>query len=395
MESTVLRYRRYGCSGIVLLLSLSLISTLVGCHRRPAARAEIRIGVLVDRTDPADVPVVDAAHLAAAAVNDAGGLDVGGEKHPVVLLIEDTKTTPGEAVDAARRLIHQQGVVAVVGPSMSHFAIPVADVAENARVPMISPVSTNPRTTADKEFVFRIAFLDSFQGQVLARLAREELHCLTAAVLYDVANTYSRDIATVFKRAFAAAGGRVAAFESYTTGERDFRRQLERIRDTGSTVLFLPNYNSEVRTQARQARELGIAATFLGSDGWVPHMLTDHPGLEGAFVAQHWHLAVADANPEAGAFAAAYRQVHDQDSPPAAALTYDAFGVLFQAIRSAGRTAPESIRDALSRMESYPGVTGSITYRGAGGDPQKPAVILQLKGGNLLFHKLVSPEPRR
>ncbi|MCP4593667.1 MAG: ABC transporter substrate-binding protein, partial [bacterium] len=106
---------------------MSLISTFVGCHRRPAERGEIRIGVLIDRTDPADVATVNSANLAVAAVNDAGGLDLGGEKHHVVLLIEDMKTTPGEAVDAARRLIHQQGVVAVVGPGMSHFAIPVAN----------------------------------------------------------------------------------------------------------------------------------------------------------------------------------------------------------------------------------------------------------------------------
>lgn len=390
----MLRYRRHGCSLVGLIGSLSLLSLLVGCHGS-AERAEIRIGLLVDRTDPADVATVDAACLAVSAVNDAGGLDVGSEKHHIVLLTEDMKTTPGEAVDAARRLIHQQGVVALVGPSKSHFAIPVANVAENARVPMISPVSTNPQTTAGKLFVFRVAFLDSFQGQVLARFALEEIRTPTAAVLYDVANTYSRDIATIFQQTFEAAGGQVIAFESYTTGDQDFRPQLQRIRDTGSPVLFLPNFTPDVAVQVRQARQLGLDATFLGSDGWIPDMLTDHPEVEGAFVAHHWHLDVADTNPEARGFIAAYRQANDHDPTPSAALTYDAFGVLFQAIRHAKRAVPELIRDALSRIENYQGVTGAITFRGAGGDPQKPIVMVQLKGGHMRFDKLVSPEPRR
>jgi len=199
-------------AGLVPILCLSLVVGLGRCSRPPHKRAEIRIGVLIDRTDPADVFTVDAAHFAVAAVNDAGGLDVGAETHHVVLLIEDMKTTPGEAVNAARRLVHQQEVVAVVGPSKSHYAIPVANVAENARVPMISPASTNPRTTAGKKFVFRVAYLDSFQSQVLARFALEQLHTLTVAVLYDVANAYSKGIAIVFKQTFEAAGGQVVFY---------------------------------------------------------------------------------------------------------------------------------------------------------------------------------------
>jgi len=280
-----------------------------------------------------------------------------------------------------------------LGPYVSRNAIPAATVAENARIPMICPTSTHPRTTAGKDYVFRTTFTDPFQGRVLARFALEELGTQTAAVLYDVANDYNRDIARVFLEVFEAAGGQMVALESYTTGDQDFRAQLERIRNHRPGVLFLPNFDIDVIAQARQARQLGIDATFLGGDAWTPEVLGRHPELDGAFTTQHWHVGVADASPEARAFLAAYRQAYGQDPPGVSALAWDTMGLVFQAIQSAGRADPELIRDALSRIENYRGASGTITYRGTGGDPQRSAVIVQLKEGKVIFHKLVNPEP--
>ncbi len=374
------------------LLSLSLISAFGGCHRQGDERAEIRIGVLVDLGSPSDEATVHAARLAAATVNDAGGLDVGRKKYPIVLIIEEIKTTTSaEVVDAARRIIHQQNVVAVVGPNQSREAILVAGVAENARVPMISPKSTNPRTTDGREFVFRVAFTDAFQGEVMARFAIAELGASTAAVLYDAANAYNRDIAAVFQEVFEAAGGQVVALESYITGDQDFSRQLLRIRNRGPGVLFLPNYSTDVVAQASRIRELGIDTVILGSDAWTPGEATDHPGLEGAFFSEHWHPDPAGASPEARAFVEAYRRAYDQDPSSMAALSHDALGLLFEAVRSAGRADPERIRQALSRIENYPGVTGTITYRNTGGDPQKDGIILQIRQGKTVVHKKIQP----
>ncbi len=379
------------CSGLVLVLSWSLLGTCLGCHRQSVARTEIRIGVLVDRSSLGGDPTVHAAELAVAEVNGAGGLDVAGEAHPIVLVVVDTEGSQGKTVDMARLVIHQQDVVAVVGPSRSRDALLAGDVAEHAQVPMISPESTNPRTTAGKDYVFRAACTDTFQGRVLARFAVEELRASTAAVLYDVANAYNRDIATVFRDTLEAAGVQVA-FEAYTTGDQDFSEQLVRIRNRRPRVLFLPNFNAEILVQTQQARRLGIDAVFLGSDSWSTNPLIPHPQLEGAFLSQNWHPDLAMTNAGARDFLAAYRRAYDQDPTDTAALTYDALGIFFQAIRSAGRADPEGIRRELSRLEDYRGVTGPITYRGTGGDPQKDVVILQIKQGKTVVYKRVRPD---
>ncbi len=351
--------------------------------------------MIVEVSLPQAGAIVDAANLAVAAVNDEGGLRVGGDKHPVVLIMEDSQNTPEKVSRATLRLINQENVVAIIGPNNSRNAIPAAAVADNARIPMIAPASTHPRTTAGKDYVFRVAFTDRFQGRVLARFAVEELHAATAAVLYDVADAYSRDLAAVFKQALEAAGGHMVAFESYTTGDQDWSNQLTRIRDHHPGVLFLPNVEIGIVAQAQQARQLGITATLLGSDAWASALATYQPAFEGAYATLAWHVHAADASPEGRAFVAAYRRAYDQDPAAGPALTYDALRLFFQAVRSAGRAQPEAIRQALSRIENYRGATGTITYRGTGGDPLRPVVIVQIKAGEVVFHKLVDPDPRR
>lgn len=380
---------RASTAWLILLACLNLAGGLVGCGGPPSEPAEIRVGLLVDSNRE---PPVAAARLAIRAVNEAGGIEVGGRPHQVVLVVENTQDTPEGASGAALKLINQQAVAALVGPGHSRTAIPAAEVANHARIPMISSGSTHPRTTAGKDCVFRVAFLDSFQGRVMARFAIDDLGATSASVLYDVASAYSRNVAAVFQRVFAAAGGRVVASESYTTGDQDFRDQLLRIRDGKPQVLFLPNFRDDVVAQTSQARRLGIDAAFLGSDSWTPPALTWQPELEGAFLSLHWHLDVGHANAGARAFIAAYRRAHDQDPTNIAALTYDAMNLLLAAIRSSGKGDPEAIRRALSRLEHFPGVTGEITYRGTGGDPPKQAVIAQLREGKVHFYRLVAPE---
>jgi len=382
-------------TGLVLILCLGLVAGLIRCSRQPPERSEIRVGLLADYSALENRPTVKAAKLAVEAIHDAGGLAVGGDRHRVVLIIEDTQNTPEDTSRAALKLINQEEVVAIVGPHISRNVLPVSIAAETARIPMISPGSTNPRTTAGKDFVFRVAFTDSLQCEALARLALDELRTPKAAVLYDIASAYSRDLATMFKQGFETAGGQVVAFESYTSGDQDFRRQLTHIGQRMPGMLFLPNLNPDVIAQAKQARQLGIAGTLVGGDGWIPEGLIEHPELEGGFAVQHWHPDVAATNPQARAFIAAYRQAYAEDPTSFAALTYDAVGLIFQAIRLAGRADPESIRQALSRLDHYSGVTGTITYRGTVGDPQKPALLVQLKRGRVILHEQVDPESRR
>jgi len=373
----------------LMLLALALLA-LVSCGKPPVEQT-IKIGVIAPLTG--SIPAVgqstvNAAQLAVREVNDAGGLEVGGQKLKIELFIEDNQDKKETAVGVAQKLINQTGVVALIGPQASRNAIPVAAVAEEAHVPMISPWSTNPQTTAGKRYVFRAAFIDPFQGRVMARFAVEELKAEKAAVLYDVASEYNKGIAEIFKQVFEEAGGRVVAFESYTTGETDFRPQLTAIRDAGAQVLFLPNYYNEVPSQVRQARELGVQAAIIGSDSWGQIEAADLAEMEGMYFSTHYAPDIA--SPAAQKFISAYQAAYGQLPDDVAALTYDSFGLLFQAIRSQGKADSESIRNGLASISHYEGVTGVMEYKGSG-DPVKSAVILQIKGGRFQFYRLAEP----
>ena len=360
-------------------LTVWLALAASGCGGLREESTEIRIGFLADRPSPVAEAAVEAARLAVATVNAAGGIDVGGRPHSVTLFTEDTGNTPEMATRSTLELINREKVVAIVGSSFSSQAIPSGEVAERAGIPMICPGSTHPQTTAGRRYVFRITFIDSLQGRMMARFAREDLGVATAAVLYDIAEAYSRDIAAVFRRVFEEAGGRVVVFESFTSGDRDFTRQLESIRDAEAEALFLPNFGAEAIAQGLQARRLGLDAIFLGSDGWLTEGHTAHRELQGGFFSLIWHRDLKRENGVSDDFVAHYRRAYGHEPSGLAAVTYDAFGVLFRALADAPRIDPESIREALSRIEGFPGVTGPITYRGRGGDPRQSVVIVRIE----------------
>ncbi len=331
---------------------------------------------------------IEAAELAVREINQAGGLTLGGQPHKVVLLIEDNHDDPQEAVRVVWKLINEQNVVAFVGPQASRNAIPVAKVAEEAQVPMVTPWSTHPETTRGKQNVFRVAGVDDLQGQVLAHFVHQDLRIQRVAVLYDVTSAYNKGLAEIFKQAFEAAGGHVVAFETYTTGEQDFNRQLVRIRDSQAELIFLPNYGSEIPNQVHQARQLGITARFIGGDTWFTIGPDRRPALEGMFFSAHWAPDIANA--KAQEFIKTYRKAFERDADDVAALTYDAFGLLFQAIRDQGSFTPAAIRAGLAAIKQYEGVSGTTTYQGTG-DPIRSAVILQITQGENIFYKLVNP----
>ncbi len=349
----------------------------------------IRIGVLDNLDGAAGRPTREAAELAVNAVNAAGGLEVDGLKRRVELLFEDTETVPGRAIDGARRLV-QNKVVAILGPGRSREAIAAAGVAENARIPMISGASTHPDTTAGKRYVFRMSFTDGFQGEALGRFAFDKLGAGSAAVLYDAASAYNRYLATAFREAFEAAGGTVVAFEIYTTGESDFRPQLEAIRDADPQVLFLPNYDEEVPLQAQQARDLGIESTLLGGESWSLIDFAGTPQLEGAFFGRHWHRDEAESRPAARRFLEAYRQAYERDPTDQAALTFDAIHLMFHALGRAGDD-PDKIQRALAELEGYEGATGLMSYRDHGGDPSKRMIIVQVQGDQTVKYEELMP----
>jgi branched-chain amino acid transport system substrate-binding protein len=376
-----------------LIVVIFLFGSLAGClpNNAQPSSDEIRIGVLAEITG--NIPnvgksTVEAAKMAAQEINDSGGLKVGDKKLKIVLVIEDIKDNAETAVAMAEKLINQENVVAIIGPQASRNAIPVSLVAENAKIPMISPWSTNPETTLGKQYVFRVAFIDPFQGQVMARFSFEELKATKVAVLYDVASSYNKGIAEIYKQVVEAAGGKVVAFESYTTGETDFSQQLNRIRNSGAQVLFLPNYENEVPLQAKQARALGIKIPIIGSDSWGTILPENRVDLEGSYFSTHYAADIA-VEP-ARSFIDKYKKIYGSTPDDVEALTYDAFGLLFKAIQSQASAEPEAIRTGLAGIQSFTGVTGTMQYAGSG-DPVKSAVILKVVNGKFVFYKLATP----
>lgn len=377
-----------------LALLIISISCLCACGYQPEQKPEIRIGVIAPLSgdnSETGTSTVEGAKLAIREVNEAGGLDIGGERQKVVLFVEDNKDIPEVAVNACRKLIYQKNVVAVIGLSISRNAIRTATVCESARVPMISTGSTNPETTAGKKYVFRAIFVDDFQARILAHFAYHDLGVRKAAVLYDIASIYNRELAEVFKRVLESSGGKLVAFESYTSDEnQNFSTQLLRIRDSEAELLFLPNYYYDVLLQVQQAREIGVRATFLGGDAWgqLRSEAFKKQEFEGAFFCNNWDNSIA--NSPSQKFIKAYRRAYEREPKGIAALTYDSFGLLFHAVQSQGLADPESIWKGLANIQNYVGVTGTISYSGSG-DPAKSAVILQIKGGKSVFYKQINP----
>ena len=379
-----------------LLVTMLLGMVLSACQ--PAAPTTIKIGLNVELTG--SIPVVgesskNAAELAVKEVNDAGGLDVGGTKYTIELLVEDNEDKAESAAAVAQKLA-TSGVLAMIGPNASRNAIPASVVAESSQMLMISPWSTNPKTTKvgdtdeSKKYVFRAAFIDDFQGVVAARFAKDELKTAMPAVLYDVASEYNKGIAEVYKRAMEESGVQVVAFETYTTGDKDFSAQLTKIKDAGADSLFLPNYYSEVPLQVQQAHKVGFNGAILGSDSWgnIELMTLCGTECEGYYFTTHYAPDIA--TPKAQAFIQAYEAAYSKTPDDVAALTYDSFGLLFQAIQAAGTVERQAVRDALASITSFEGVTGNMQFTGTG-DPVKSAVILQVKEGKFVYFTNAAP----
>ena len=379
---------------------LACLLFAASCVRPADEPAEIKVGVIASLSgtlaETVGRSVVEGARLAVEHAHARGGLELDGRRYQIELLMEDAMDRPETAVQAARKLINQDHVPALVGPILSRNALDVAVVAESSRTPMISPTSTHPQLTAGRRYVFRATFTDDLQGWALARFAREDLKASAAAVLYDSTSAHNRWVAEIFQQAFSSLGGRVAAVETYTSGERDFRRPLGRIRDAQPDVLLLPNYIDDLPLQVQQAGEIGLASTFLGSDAWAGLDLPGQEGFDQSFFTDEWHPGVPElATATSRAFVQAYREAHDRVPNPVVALTYDAMGLLFAAIeRSAvgpGSTLDgDAIRRELAMIEDYRGVTGTLSFKG-GGDPIKGVTIFEIRNRRLAFERWIEP----
>lgn len=352
---------------------------------------EIKVGVVLALTG--DVATFGesskkALELLSEQVNKNGGVDGKNIK----FIYEDDQNQPANSPTVAQKLIDKDEVVGIVGPATSKCAIAGGPIATSSKIPMVASTATNPDVTLKGgEYVFRACFIDPFQGTVMAKFASQDLKAKKAAVLFDVGNDYCKGLSEFFQKGFKEAGGEIVASETYNTKDTDFKAQLTKIKSLNPDVLFLPDYYNTVGLISKQARELGITATFLGGDGWDSDKLTEVAGdsINGGYFSNHY--SKEDTAPEVVDFIKAYTAKYGADKTPDAfaALTYDGAQILIDAIKKAGSTDGEKIKEALKATNgTY--VSGKVTYD-ENRNPVKAAVIIKMDAGKQKFVKSVNP----
>ncbi|UCD65498.1 MAG: ABC transporter substrate-binding protein [Deltaproteobacteria bacterium] len=381
------------------LIAVMIVSTNAWSFGR---KTIVKVGINAPITG--DIPKVGegtkyAAQMWLEDIKKAGGIEVGGKKYPVELVIEDNEAKAESAVKANTKMITEDEVLVIVGPQSSKQAVPAGDVANNYETPMITPWSTNPDSTKDRPFVFRGCFLDPFQGPVLANFITEEFGFKKAAVLYDVASDYPKGLAEFFKQAWEKihGAGSVVAFESFTTKDTDFSSQLSKINKSGAQVLFTPQYYNEVALIVQQAHELGWTGPIVGSDSWGSAETVTLCGKDcyGLFFSTHY--AAAGAQGATKEFIERYEKTYGYTPDDVAALTWDSLRLVQTAIENSGKITGKikkdrkSVRDALAQIKNFKGITGDMTFTEEG-DPIKCAVIVRISDkGEYEFFKSVCP----
>lgn len=324
--------------------------------------------------------------LAIDEVNAAGG--VNGKK--LVVRVYDDQGKPEEAANAVTRLIAQDGAKLILGEVASTNSLAMAAKAQAAGVPMITPSSTNPKVTLVGDFIFRVCFIDPFQGFVMAKFARENLKAETAAILRDNKSDYSIGLAEVFDARFKAMGGQVTAALDYAQGDTDFRAQLTAIKGKKPAVVFVPGYYTDVGLIARQARQLGLDAVLLGGDGWESEKLFELGGsaIDGSYYSNHY--SVDAPSPLTAKFLAAYKARYGAVPDSLAALGYDAAMVGVDAMKRAKDLSGPALRDAIKATKDFEGVAGKINLD-ENRNAIKPAVVLKVAGGKLEYVTTITP----
>lgn len=383
-------------SKVALFVSFSALA-IVSCTKKeeaaqsPVVGDVIKIGqfaALTGETATFGQSTNKGVQLALEQFNAAGGLN--GKK--VEVITYDDQSKPEEASAVVTKLITQDNVLAFIGEVASRLSLVAADKAMQFKTPMLSPSSTNPAVTQKGEYVSRICFIDPFQGEVMAKFAMEDLKAKTAVVIRDVKQDYSVGLADFFVKAFEAKGGKILTDTSYQSGDTDFRAQLTEVKGKNPDVIFLPGYYGDVALIVQQARKLGLKQPILGGDGWESEDLLKVAGkaaLENTYYSNHYAPDTKD--PGAQAFISSFKAKYNGETPDAmAALGFDAFNVMMNAMKNAKELTREEIKNALVQTKDFPAVTGKITLD-KDRNAVKSAVVLKFVDGKATYFSTVNP----
>jgi len=336
--------------------------------------------------------------LAVNAANKAGG--VNGKQLSINL--QDDECKPEKATTVAQYLVNNVHPTAVIGEVASGRSTPAASVFNPAKIPMISPASTNPKVTQQGPYIFRVCYIDPFQGTAAAKFVTENLHAKKAAVMWDQSNQYSVGLAKYFEDSFKQQGGAIVSEQHYSSTDPSFQSALTNIKSTSPDVIYIPGYYSDIGPIAKQARQLGLTVPLMGGDGWDSDKLIQGAGgaggaLEGCYFTNHY--SVDNPDPKVQAFVTAYKTQYGSRPDALAALGYDAAGVLIEALKKVPAPADGNftsddyrakLRDAIAATKDYDGITGKITLN-ADRNAVKPAVVLQVHGPVYVYKATINP----
>jgi branched-chain amino acid transport system substrate-binding protein len=376
---------------VATLLAVGIF--LAGCNKPPsetgAGGGVIKVGEFASLTG-SEATFGQSSHqgtaLAIDDLNAAGG--VLGKQ--IQLLTEDDQSQAGMPATVVRKLISSDGVVAILGEVASSKSLEAAPICQQYQIPMISPASTNPKVTETGDYIFRVCFIDPFQGTVMANFARKTLKLQNTAVFTDVRSDYSLGLAKFFKQGFIADGGKIVVEENYSAGDKDFNAQLTAIKAANPDGIFLPGYYTEAGLIVLQARQQGITVPIFGGDGWESSSLVPIGGkaLEGCYFSTHY--SPQDTSPTVQNFVKDFKTKYHETPDAMAALGYDSAMILADALRRAGSTDGAKVRDALAATKDFAGVTGQITIDSAR-NASKPAVILTVTNGQFQYIETIKP----
>lgn len=340
----------------------------------------------------------NAAELIRKELDAQGGLKVGDKTYDIEFLYGDNGSNPSTASTLTINQVSKEQVIGIVGPLSSLQAIPVGQMANSFSTPMISPWSTSPITTHNKPFVFRSCFIFTIQGPLLTKFTAKEFNATKGAVLYNELNPYSRGMAKSFRESFEAvnAPGSVVSFEQFRTGDQDFSKQLEKIRQSGAQFIFTPQHFNEVPLIVKQAKALNLDLPIIGSNSWAGGDLVGECGSDCDGLYFSGNYAPGGATGINKKFVDAYKAEYGSSPDEPAALTWDAVRALLQAIKDTGGLSDNllanrvAVKNALVNVKNFDGASGMMSFNETG-TPSKCAVIVKIQDGVLNFHESVCP----
>ena len=374
----------------ILIASIVIASLLSACNTQGNDN-KVRIGVFMSTTGTTanfGISSVNGIKMAADEINAAGGIN--GKQ--VELLVQDDRSDASEAATIVTKFVTQDQVHAVIGEVASSRSIAAAPIAQNAKIPMLTPSSTNPEVTKKGDFIFRSCFIDPYQGAAIAQFAAKTLGAKTAAIMVDRKNDYSTGLEKVISETFTKFGGKIVATQSYQEGDQDFNAQLTSLKGSNPEVIFVPGYYNDVGLIAKQARDKGITVPLIGGDGWDSEQLYKIGGtaLNGSFFTNHY--SPFDTDPKVVKFVNDYKAKYGSTPDALAATAYDAANIMFDAVKRSKSLSGTDIRDALAATNAFPGVTGTVTFNKQR-DAVKPIVMIEIKpGGTYAVRERVNVE---